>query len=76
MALLHASVDTTASSAVLTVFFPAVDGRLLYVAIAVVALGLVVTTRGRLGYRPEASQAAGPTEPTDSAAGAPTPRRA
>lgn len=51
VALLHASIDTSASAAVLVAFYPAVDGRLLYVAIAVVAAVLVIGTRGRLGYR-------------------------
>jgi uncharacterized protein len=50
VALLHASIDTTASGAVLLALFPAVDGRLLYVAIAIVAVVVVVATRGRLGY--------------------------
>lgn len=50
VALLHASIDTTASGAVLAAFFPAVDGRLLYVGIAVVALIVIVATKGRLGY--------------------------
>jgi uncharacterized protein len=49
--LLHASIDTTASGAVLTAFYPAVDGRLLYVGIAIVAIVLIAVTRGRLGYR-------------------------
>ena len=49
VALMHASIDTTASGAVLTAFFPVVDGRLLYVAIAVVALAVILLTRGRLG---------------------------
>lgn len=51
VALLHASIDTSASTAVLVAFYPAVDGRLLYVAIAVVAAVLVIATQGRLGYR-------------------------
>ena len=55
VALLHASIDTTASAAVLTAFFPAVDGRLLYVAIAVVVVIVIVLTRGRLGYEREDS---------------------
>jgi membrane protease YdiL (CAAX protease family) len=50
VALLHASIDTTASGAVLLAFFPAVDGRLLYVGIAIVAVVVVAATRGRLGY--------------------------
>ncbi len=50
VALLHASIDTTASGAVLLAFFPAVDGRLLYVGIAIVAVVIVAATRGRLGY--------------------------
>ena len=52
VALLHASIDTSASTAVLIAFYPAVDGRLLYVAIALVAAGVVLATNGRLGYRP------------------------
>lgn len=51
VALLHASIDTTASGAVLTTFYPGVDGRLMYVGIAVVAIVLITVTRGRLGYR-------------------------
>ena len=50
VALLHGSIDTTASGAVLLAFFPAVDGRLLYVGIAIVAVVVVAATRGRLGY--------------------------
>jgi membrane protease YdiL (CAAX protease family) len=51
VALMHAAIDTTASGAVLTTFYPGVDGRLLYVAIALVAVVVVALTRGRLGYR-------------------------
>ncbi len=51
VALLHASIDTTAGTAVLTTFFPTIDGRLLYVAIAVVAAAVIVITGGRLGYQ-------------------------
>ena len=58
VALLHASIDTTASGAVLLAFYPAVDGRLLYVGIAIIALVAVVATRGRLGYTAPAVAAA------------------
>ena len=51
VALLHASFDTTASAAILTGFYPNVDGRLLYFGLAIVAIGVLVITRGRLGYR-------------------------
>jgi membrane protease YdiL (CAAX protease family) len=51
VALLHASFDTTASGAILTGFYPDVDGRLLYFGLAIVAIGVLVITRGRLGYR-------------------------
>jgi membrane protease YdiL (CAAX protease family) len=54
IALMHASVDTTASGAVLTAFYPGIDGRILYVAIAVVAAIVIALTRGRLGYRNDA----------------------
>src|SRR6195256_1887893 len=52
VALFHASVDTTASAAVLTAFYPGIDGRLLYIGLAVVALALVIVSRGHLGYSP------------------------
>jgi membrane protease YdiL (CAAX protease family) len=61
VALLHASIDTTASGAVLLAFYPAVDGRLLYVGIAIVALVVVAATRGRLGYAATAPTADVPT---------------
>src|SRR5436190_205706 len=51
VALLHASFDTTASAAILTGFYPGLDGRLLYFGLAIVAIGVLVITRGRLGYR-------------------------
>jgi len=51
VALLHASFDTTASAAVLTGFYPDVDGRLLYFGLAIVAIAVLIITRGRLGYR-------------------------
>ena len=51
VALLHASFDVTASAAILTGFYPGLDGRLLYFGLAIVAIGILVITRGRLGYR-------------------------
>jgi uncharacterized protein len=51
VALLHASFDTTASAAILTGFYPNVDGRLLYLGLAIAAIGVLVVTRGRLGYQ-------------------------
>jgi membrane protease YdiL (CAAX protease family) len=51
VALLHASFDTTASAAILTGFYPDLDGRLLYFGLAIVAIAVLVITRGRLGYR-------------------------
>jgi uncharacterized protein len=61
VALLHASIDTTASGAVLLAFFPAIDGRLLYVGIAIVAVVVVAATRGRLGYTAPTTGLATPT---------------
>lgn len=58
VALFHASMDTTAGAALAT-FFPAVDGGYLYIGFAVVAVVLIVVTRGRLGYR---------AQPTDGTA--------
>jgi uncharacterized protein len=51
VALLHASFDVAASSAILTGFYPGLDGRLMYFGLAIVAIGVLVLTRGRLGYR-------------------------
>ena len=61
VALFHASMDTTAGAALVT-FFPAIDGGYLYIGFAVVAVVLVVATRGRLGYRDEPTE--GETSPT------------
>jgi len=36
---------------VLATFYPGIDGRLLYGAIALVAVAVIIATRGRLGYR-------------------------
>ena len=51
VALLHASFDVVASAAILTGFYPGVDGRLMYFGLAIIAIGVLVITRGRLGYR-------------------------
>ena len=51
VALLHASFDVAASGAILSGFYPGVDGRLMYFGLAIVAIGVLVITRGRLGYR-------------------------
>jgi uncharacterized protein len=58
VALLHASIDATASTAILANFYPGVDGRLLYVAIFIVAAAVIVITRGRLGYHKESTAGA------------------
>lgn len=55
VALFHAAMDTTASVAILSTFYPWSDGNLLYIGFAVVAVALIAATRGRLGYRPERS---------------------
>jgi membrane protease YdiL (CAAX protease family) len=60
VALLHASFDTLGSAAVLTVFYPGVDGEWLFAALAVVAIAAIVLTRGRLGYREEEKVPEGP----------------
>jgi len=57
VALAHASLDTTGSAAILTGFYPDVDGRLMYFGLAIVAIAVLVITRGRLGYH-EVSPAA------------------
>ena len=51
VAVLHASFDVAASGAILTGFYPGLDGRLLYFGLAIVAIGVLIMTRGRLGYR-------------------------
>src|SRR5438093_321454 len=69
VALLHASFDVTASAAILTGFYPGVDGRLMYFGLAIVAIGVLVVTRGRLGYR----QPSAPTIPSAIPAPSPVP---
>jgi membrane protease YdiL (CAAX protease family) len=49
VSLFHASINATGGAAILTAFFGGVDGLLLYAALAVVALAVIVATRGRLG---------------------------
>jgi uncharacterized protein len=51
VALLHSSFDVVASSAILIGFYPGIDGRLMYFGLAIVAIGVLAMTRGRLGYR-------------------------
>ena len=60
VAVLHASFDVVGSAAILTGFYPGVDGRLMYFGLALVAIGVLVMTRGRLGYR----DASAPSAPT------------
>jgi uncharacterized protein len=49
VALFHASINATGGAAILTTFFAGVDGVLVYAALAVLALVVIVATRGRLG---------------------------
>ena len=49
VALFHGSMNATGGAAILAMFFAGVDGILLYAALAVVALVVIVVTRGRLG---------------------------
>src|SRR2546425_12590717 len=49
VALAHASLDTTASAAILTGFYPDGDRRLLHFGLAFVAFAAFVIPRGRLG---------------------------
>jgi len=69
VALLHASFDVAASGAILTGFFPGLDGRLMYFGLAIVAIGVLVVTRGRLGYRGPL----GPTIPSATPVPSPVP---
>jgi uncharacterized protein len=52
VSLFHASMNATGGAAILATFFAGVDGVLLYAALAVVALGVILATRGRLGLAP------------------------
>ena len=67
VALLHASFDVVASSAILTGFYPGVDGRLMYFGLAIVAIGVLVITRGRLGYREPVARTIPAANPTPAA---------
>jgi membrane protease YdiL (CAAX protease family) len=49
VALFHASINATGGVAILSTFFAGIDGVLLYGALAVLALVVIVATRGRLG---------------------------
>ena len=49
VALFHASINATGGAAILSTFFVGVDGVLVYAALAVLALVVIVATRGRLG---------------------------
>jgi membrane protease YdiL (CAAX protease family) len=49
VALFHASINATGAAAILATFFAGVDGLLVYAALAVLALVVIVATRGRLG---------------------------
>jgi membrane protease YdiL (CAAX protease family) len=49
VALFHASINATGGAAIVATFFAGVDGVLLYAALAVLALVVIVATRGRLG---------------------------
>jgi membrane protease YdiL (CAAX protease family) len=49
VALFHASINATGGAAILATFFAGVDGILVYAALAVLALVVIVATRGRLG---------------------------
>lgn len=62
-ALFHAAMDTAASAAVLATFYPWSDGNILYIGFAVIAVVLIVVTRGRLGYRRESPAAPEPSSP-------------
>jgi membrane protease YdiL (CAAX protease family) len=54
VALFHASINATGGAAILATFFAGVDGILVYAALAVLALIVIVATRGRLGLpRPD-----------------------
>jgi membrane protease YdiL (CAAX protease family) len=51
VALFHASINATGGAAILATFFAGVDGFLVYAALAVLAVVVIVATRGRLGLR-------------------------
>jgi membrane protease YdiL (CAAX protease family) len=50
VALFHASTNATGGAVILATFFAGVDGVLVYAALAVLALVVIVATRGRLGF--------------------------
>ena len=57
VALFHASINATGGAAILATFFAGVDGILVYAALAVLALIVIVATRGRLGLpRPDGTE--------------------
>jgi len=68
VALLHQSFDVIGSPVILNTFFGGINGLWLYAGIIVVAIALVVVTRGRLGYRGEQVQS--PPQSVPAVAGA------
>jgi len=52
VALFHASINATGGAAILATFFAGVDGLYVYAALAVLAVVVIVATRGRLGLAP------------------------
>jgi uncharacterized protein len=60
VALFHASINATGGAAILTTFFAGVDGILVYAALAILALIVIVATRGRLGLARTDAAAAQP----------------
>ena len=69
VALFHASINATGGAAILTTFFAGVDGLLLYAALAVLALVVIVATRGRLGLPRTDRVEAQPSNQPDPAVG-------
>jgi membrane protease YdiL (CAAX protease family) len=60
VSLFHASINATGGVAILATYFAAVDGLLLYAALAVFAALVIVATHGRLGLPQTDAIAVGP----------------
>jgi membrane protease YdiL (CAAX protease family) len=69
VALFHASINATGGAAILATFFAGVDGLLVYAALAVLALVVIVATRGRLGLSRTVEIEAQPSSLTKPAVG-------
>jgi uncharacterized protein len=62
VAMFHASINATASAAILGAFFAGLDGLVVYAALALLAVVVIGATRGRLGQPTQAPVVVAPPQ--------------